>query len=199
MVSQNFSPDSRQTILRAAEAEFAAKGFDGARVDRIAQRAGVNKALLYYYFRSKTGILDELFQEFFVELRAAQASVPRPEGGDPQAYWDAHTRAVFEVVRRRLDLLRIVILEELKGDPAKDHVVRSWRHQWEEATGGPGARPFDQAVHGFFFEDLPLVIFHLLNAKWSQAMGRNPEETEALFFQQFRAQADAYWSSHGTV
>ena len=44
------SPDR---ILAAAAAEFAERGFGGARVDRIARRARVNKAMLYYHFRSK--------------------------------------------------------------------------------------------------------------------------------------------------
>jgi len=45
--------DSRAEILRAARAEFAACGFDAAGVDRIAARAGLNKAMLYYHFGSK--------------------------------------------------------------------------------------------------------------------------------------------------
>jgi AcrR family transcriptional regulator len=45
--------DSRGDILRAAGAEFAAHGFDAAGVDRIAARAGINKAMLYYHFGSK--------------------------------------------------------------------------------------------------------------------------------------------------
>ena len=44
---------SRNAILQAALAEFAQEGLAGARVDAIAEAAGVNKALLYYYFRDK--------------------------------------------------------------------------------------------------------------------------------------------------
>jgi AcrR family transcriptional regulator len=44
------SPDR---ILAAAAAEFAERGFAGARVDRIARRARVNKAMIYYHFASK--------------------------------------------------------------------------------------------------------------------------------------------------
>ena len=40
-------------ILEAAKQEFIEKGFDGARMQKIAERAGINKALLHYYFRSK--------------------------------------------------------------------------------------------------------------------------------------------------
>lgn len=47
------SADTRARILEAALAEFAAHGLAGARTEHIAAAAGVNKALLYYYFDSK--------------------------------------------------------------------------------------------------------------------------------------------------
>ena len=47
------SADTRTRILAAALSEFAANGFAGARTQRIASAADVNKALLYYYFESK--------------------------------------------------------------------------------------------------------------------------------------------------
>ena len=43
---------SRKAILDAASLEFATEGIAGARTDAIARSAGVNKALLYYYFMS---------------------------------------------------------------------------------------------------------------------------------------------------
>ncbi|HVN92749.1 MAG TPA: TetR/AcrR family transcriptional regulator [Terracidiphilus sp.] len=47
------SAETRSRILEAALSEFAANGLAGARTEQIAQAAGVNKALLYYYFESK--------------------------------------------------------------------------------------------------------------------------------------------------
>jgi TetR/AcrR family transcriptional regulator len=44
---------TRAAILDAALREFALEGIEGARTESIAQTAGVNKALLYYYFRDK--------------------------------------------------------------------------------------------------------------------------------------------------
>lgn len=49
---------TEQKILDAAELEFLDEGFSGARMQNIADRAGINKALLHYYFRSK----DKLFE-----------------------------------------------------------------------------------------------------------------------------------------
>ncbi|MFI6602206.1 TetR/AcrR family transcriptional regulator [Nonomuraea sp. NPDC050536] len=47
---------TKARILQAAVAEFAAKGFAGARVSEIADRAGVNKQLISYYFGGKEGL-----------------------------------------------------------------------------------------------------------------------------------------------
>ncbi len=47
------SAETRSRILDAALSEFAANGLAGARTEQIAVAAGVNKALLYYYFESK--------------------------------------------------------------------------------------------------------------------------------------------------
>jgi TetR/AcrR family transcriptional regulator len=73
------SPDR---ILAAAAAEFAAYGYAGARVDRIARRARVNKAMLYYHFRSKQGVYRTLLRDAFTRaaarLRAIAAEADAP-------------------------------------------------------------------------------------------------------------------------
>jgi AcrR family transcriptional regulator len=51
------NPDTRATILAAAESEFAAKGFDGASMRGIAKTAGVDPSLIYHYFDSKDDVL----------------------------------------------------------------------------------------------------------------------------------------------
>jgi AcrR family transcriptional regulator len=54
---------TRRKLLDAASAEFAAYGIAGARVDRIAEAAGCNKALIYHHFTNKDGLFDAVFNE----------------------------------------------------------------------------------------------------------------------------------------
>lgn len=54
---------SRRRLLDAATTEFALYGIAGARVDRIAAAAGVNKAQMYAYYGSKDGLFDAVFRE----------------------------------------------------------------------------------------------------------------------------------------
>lgn len=57
--------DTEERILRAAHAVFLRHGTHGARMQDIADEAGVNKALLHYYFRSKDRLADEVFRRTF--------------------------------------------------------------------------------------------------------------------------------------
>src|ERR1700739_344578 len=62
--------ESRTAILQAAIREFARGGVAGARTDAIARAAGVNKALLYYYFRDKDALYGEALEQVFRERDA---------------------------------------------------------------------------------------------------------------------------------
>ena len=60
---------SREALMTAAVAEFARKGFEGARVDEIAASAGVNKQLVYHYFGSKQGLYLAALESVYVQIR----------------------------------------------------------------------------------------------------------------------------------
>ncbi|WP_163507567.1 TetR/AcrR family transcriptional regulator [Fodinicola acaciae] len=60
---------SRRLILQAAVAEFSANGFAGARVSRIADRAGVNKQLISYYFGGKQGLWEAVNETWWAVAR----------------------------------------------------------------------------------------------------------------------------------
>jgi TetR/AcrR family transcriptional regulator len=61
--------ESRAAILRAAVTEFAEYGIAGARTDRIARAARVNKALLYYYFKDKDSLYEAVLDHVFKGMR----------------------------------------------------------------------------------------------------------------------------------
>jgi TetR/AcrR family transcriptional regulator len=64
---------TREKIISAATFEFAEKGYDGARMDEIALRAGIQKNVLYYYFKSKDGLYTEVLIETYELIRFSQA------------------------------------------------------------------------------------------------------------------------------
>ncbi|MFO1352276.1 MAG: TetR/AcrR family transcriptional regulator [Gammaproteobacteria bacterium] len=66
---------TRQRLLKAALKEFAGKGLGGGRVDRIAERAGVNKRMLYHYFGSKEGLFLAVLEGAYGQLRSAERAL----------------------------------------------------------------------------------------------------------------------------
>lgn len=68
--------ESRARILQAAAREFALGGFDGARVDVIAEAAGLNKQMIYHYFGSKDELFTEVLEHAYRGLREAEAALP---------------------------------------------------------------------------------------------------------------------------
>jgi TetR/AcrR family transcriptional regulator len=66
--------ETARRICAAAELAFAEQGLAGARTDEIARAAGVNKALLYYYFHSKDELYAAVLEGLFLQQRAAIAS-----------------------------------------------------------------------------------------------------------------------------
>ncbi|MEO6213297.1 MAG: TetR/AcrR family transcriptional regulator [Vicinamibacterales bacterium] len=61
---------TRERVFAAAATEFAARGFAGANVDRIARSAGVNKAMIYYHFKSKAALYREILRDMFDAVAA---------------------------------------------------------------------------------------------------------------------------------
>ena len=73
---------TQQSILRAAMAEFADKGLGGARIDAIAERAGINKRLIYYYFEGKDQLFLTVLEQTYDDIRSAEQAL-HLEAQDP--------------------------------------------------------------------------------------------------------------------
>jgi AcrR family transcriptional regulator len=64
----NSIPTTEERILEAAKKVFHTRGFDGARMQEIANEAGVNKALVHYYYRNKDNLFRAVFEAAFSQL-----------------------------------------------------------------------------------------------------------------------------------
>jgi AcrR family transcriptional regulator len=69
------SSDTQAALFQAAAIEFAEMGYDAAGVDRIATRAGVNKAMLYYHFGSKRALYIEVLRDMFRAVGARARAI----------------------------------------------------------------------------------------------------------------------------
>lgn len=106
---------SKARVFEAAAAEFAAHGFAGAKVDRIAARARVNKAMIYYHFTNKAAlyraVVGDMFAATATQVRALRAGRLTPA--------------------EQIDELIAIIARE---GQAREHFPRMWLR--ELADGG---------------------------------------------------------------
>jgi len=114
---------SKARIEAAAREEFAAYGYHGARIDRIAAKSRLNKQLIYYYFGSK-----QRLHEHVVELGVARVqlepSLKRSLPGSPSDRLRALLGAVLDRLRSAPDLARSAALGE-GGAPGAAEAARA--------------------------------------------------------------------------
>lgn len=104
------SHTTRRRILDAASKEFANWGFAGARVDEIALRAGVNKALLYYHVGNKQALYTAVLMRNFNRVEDALADA-MALGGSTRDRLSTVIAAITRMMREHPDHPRIVLRE----------------------------------------------------------------------------------------
>jgi len=114
---------SRAAILQAAVREFAREGVAGARTDAIARSAGVNKALLYYYFDDKEGLYQAVLDEVFSGVRVAIENALKQDL-PPRERLQAYVRAHFDYIASNPLYPRIVHAEFLRASRSPAGIQR---------------------------------------------------------------------------
>lgn len=106
---------NEQIILRAAEAEFAASGFKGATMNRIAERAGLPKSNIHYYFKSKQQLYAEVLA-VIIELWDSALNELDAEA-EPAAVLPGYIRAKMQLAWEYPAASRVFAKEILSGAP----------------------------------------------------------------------------------
>ncbi len=115
---------TEQTILEAAEQEFLEKGFAGAKTTAIAKRAGVNHAMIHYYFRTKENLFTMVFQQ---KIRILAESFSQSFNHD-LSFFDQLKLAIgthFDFIAANPRLLFFVYGEIITNDRRKKMLVQS--------------------------------------------------------------------------
>jgi AcrR family transcriptional regulator len=125
--------ETRRKLFDASVAEFATYGISGARVDRITATAGVNNALLYRYYGSKSDLFDTVFGTLATELVEAVPFDP-----DDLA---AYAGALVDYYTARPEVVRLAAWHQLEpGDrPPPQAVLKTQREKIAEIEGAQAA------------------------------------------------------------
>jgi AcrR family transcriptional regulator len=103
---------TKREILREARAEFAEKGFSGARIDEIGARTKTAKRMIYYYFGNKEGLYIAALEEAYGEIRAQERTLEL----DHLSADDALCRLIdftFDYEQENVEFVRLISCENM--------------------------------------------------------------------------------------
>ncbi len=104
---------TRKKLLTAARLEFARHGFAGARVDEIAERAGVNKQLVYHYFGDKDALYLAVLEWVYADIREQERQL-NLEGLPPERAIRKLIEASFDYLATNPDFI-VLLNDENRG------------------------------------------------------------------------------------
>jgi TetR/AcrR family transcriptional regulator len=165
---------TRAAILEAAEGLFAARGFEATRLEDVAERVGIRRASIVYYFKDKRELYDAVLREVFAGL-LAEVQAALESHGSIAARVEASVSAWVDYIARRPSLPRLLLREVLDA-PGDAPVLREQtepffalvRRVVARSAGDPGLRDplldpahMASAIAGtsvFFLTALPALV-----------------------------------------
>jgi AcrR family transcriptional regulator len=126
---------SRDRVFAAAAREFAARGYAGANVDRIARAARLNKAMIYYHFKSKAALYREILRDMFGAARARILEVSASDSS-PEDKIRAYIAAIAAEAEARPHFPPIWLREIAEGAEHVDAVTLGYVKDVLAALGG---------------------------------------------------------------
>jgi TetR/AcrR family transcriptional regulator len=172
-VDREEMPDTRRLVLGVARSEFALKGLAGARVDEIADKAGVNKQAIYYHFGNKDDLfratLDSCYEDILAQNKAYAASASVTPAREAVRKLIEH---MFDRIEKHSTIIHLIMDENRylgrhltntrlissSDDPLIDHLRAAFKAG--EAAGEIASR-ID--VEQFFMDIIALCIFYFSN------------------------------------
>jgi TetR/AcrR family transcriptional regulator len=180
-------PESAERILAAAEASFAAHGLAGARTERIAADAAVNKALLYYYFGSKRELYRAVLRHLLDELRRSAGltddSPPHPARQRLLAFVNGY----FDFLVSHPNYPRLIQREVMESKGELDWILRDYQRPLirrvvgliEAGIRSGELRPVDAQQAAFSILGATTSYFAIAPL-WSHFLGRDLLRAPAL-------------------
>lgn len=182
--------ESRAAILHAAAHEFAELGIAGARTDAIAREAGVNKALIYYYFKDKETLYGAVLDHAFSGMRATVFQV-LDSALPPREKIMAYVGAYFDFIASNQIYPKLMQREMMRvREGQSEHIDRLIKSYFQPVYGRLGQllqkgiaegqfRPIDPAH--FIPSMIAMIVFYFSSAPVMQRIvGFNPLAPERI-------------------
>ncbi|MDK2778343.1 MAG: TetR/AcrR family transcriptional regulator [Pseudomonadota bacterium] len=163
---------NNENILSAAEQEFVLHGFKGTSMQAIADRAGVPKANIHYYFKNKANLYRTLLQNVLTVWNEELAEIS-PDS-DPATVLERFIRTKVRLSYTHPNASKIFAMEIIQGAPyLKDHISVDMR-QWVKEKTAIFQTWIDQG------KMRPVDPTHLIFLIWSSTQHYADFETQVL-------------------
>ncbi len=192
-MTREMTENTKQRILEAAAHEFASKGFEGARVDEIAKSAGVNKALIYYYYKNK----EELLTILFLEARDVVIALMKSGGLLDINYSNTGEikkmlTGFLDILEERQDVIRVMIMETAKRAPINklvfeilEEVMGVMFSAAEKSHVTVDANRGHAMITEFFTGVMPFLDYVAYHEIWMERFGIDESELREQFIDSF--------------
>lgn len=192
---------TKAKILQAATKVFSEKGFDGARVDEIASRAKVNKAMIYYYFENKEKLLEELIKDFKEDIRKVKEKLIKDVDWNDESQSERVFEEMLNYMETKKNILRIITIETLKSVsndvtifgillPSLEFKLNNLKKHGVEVDDA-----MRMMMDSFFFGMVPVTLFLTLGDRWADFYGFDREVVKKKFVEDYREIRAAYYNS----
>ncbi|KGG84309.1 TetR/AcrR family transcriptional regulator [Comamonas thiooxydans] len=154
------SADMRRALLDAGKTEFANYGYDGARLERIAAKAGCAKRMLYYYFGNKKDVYLAVIEQSYSDIRESEEQLNLDALEPLQALHELAQRS-FEYHEQNQEFTRLVLQENFQGGEMLGQISKT--ELLRKAALEPIERILQRGVaQGLFKDQLSAVDVHYL-------------------------------------
>ncbi|MCG8500360.1 MAG: TetR/AcrR family transcriptional regulator [Firmicutes bacterium] len=187
------SLNAEERILKAATDVFAEKGYDAAGVDEIAKRADVTKPLIYYYFKGKKTILEELIKRYLKAVVEEKEQYINSINTLDKEMLYKHLDEKIGIFSKNKKVLKIIAMEMLKEKPVADSVLSSIYQMYHmampkiEEMGIEIEDPMDIIVTSFFFGTVPTLSLMLFGDKFCDFYDIDRDELDKRFFKAMKS------------
>lgn len=154
------SADMRRALLDAGKTEFANYGYDGARLERIAAKAGCAKRMLYYYFGNKKDVYLAVIEQSYSDIRESEEQL-NLDALEPLQALHALAQRSFEYHEQNQEFTRLVLQENFQGGEMLGQISKT--ELLRKAALEPIERILQRGVaQGLFKDQLSAVDVHYL-------------------------------------
>ncbi len=150
----------RRALLDAGKTEFANYGYDGARLERIAAKAGCAKRMLYYYFGNKKDVYLAVIEQSYSDIRESEEQL-NLDALEPLQALHALAQRSFEYHEQNQEFTRLVLQENFQGGEMLGQISKT--ELLRKAALEPIERILQRGVaQGLFKDQLSAVDVHYL-------------------------------------